>query len=82
MPQAATDLDIKIEREETAPKGSPISWDIFTVEKKKDEIVVEDKEETSKVTSYENAGSDNKAGGDASLCELNAFKSIFIVTLV
>ena len=73
VPQAPTDLDVKIEREETAPKGSPTSWDIFTVEKKKEEIVVEDKEKTSKATSQENAGSNEKAGGDASLCELNVF---------
>ena len=79
MPQAPTDLDVKIEREETAPKGSPTSWDIFTVEKKKEEIVVEDKEKTSKATSQENAassgnaGSNEKAGDDASLCELNVF---------
>ena len=77
LPQAPTDLDIKTERVETRPKGSPTSWDIFTVEKKKDALAVEDKQQTSKATSLENVGSAGKAGrdenaggGDASLCKL------------
>ena len=79
LPQASTDLDIKTERVERVPKGNPTSWDIFTVEKKKDEIVVEDKEKTTKATNQENAassgyaGSDEKAEGDAALCKLNVF---------
>ena len=73
LPQAPTDLEIKTERVETAPKGSPTSWDIFTVKKKIDENAVEDKEKTTKATSHENAGSDEKAGGDAALCKLNVF---------
>ena len=83
-PQAQTDLDVKIEkteRIETDRKESPTSWDIFTVEKKEDEIVTGDTEQReAELKSKQSVGGDSntrsleeKAVGDTALCEFVFF---------
>ena len=75
MPQAQTHLDIKAERIQSSPKQRPTSFDIFSVENKNDEVVVEDKEQTAETKDERvvggdvNAGDVEKAGGDAAICE-------------
>ena len=72
VPQAQTDLDIETERIQSSPKERPTSFDIFTVEKKKYDIGVGDKEQTDEriVVGDVNTGSvEEKAGGDAPICE-------------
>ena len=72
VPQAQTDLDIKAERIQSSPKERPTSYDIFTLEKRKDDIGVGDKEQTDEriVGGDVNSGSvEEKAGGDAAICE-------------
>ena len=75
VPRAQTDLDIKAELIQSPPKQRPTSFDIFTVENKKDEVVVEDKEQTAETKDERVVGGDvntgdvEKAGGDAAICE-------------
>ena len=72
VPQAQTDLDIKTERIQSSPKERPTSFDIFTVQKKKDDIGVGDKEQTDEriVGGDVNTGCvEEKAGGDVAICE-------------
>ena len=75
MPQAQTTLDIKAECIQSPPKQRPTSFDIFTVENKKDEFVVEDKVQTAETKDVRvvggsvNYGDVEKAGGDAAICE-------------
>ena len=71
-PQAQTDLDIKAEQIESTRKESSTSWDIFTVEEKKDEVEAVDTAEEN-VGDNVSTGGIEKAGGDAALCELVVF---------
>ena len=65
----------KAERIQSPPKQRPTSFDIFTVENKKDEVVVEDKEQTAETKDERVVGGDvntsdvEKAGGDVAICE-------------
>ena len=83
-PQAQTDLDIKAEQIESTRKESPTSWDIFTVEEKKQEEVAVDTAEKVESKSEEIVGGSvsigeiQKAGGDAALCELIFLFYLFI----
>ena len=85
VPQAQTDLNIKEEQIQSSPKERPTSIDIFTVEKKKDDLVVGDTKQTAEakderiVRGDVNTGSlEEKAGGDAAICEYLYY--LFIVS--
>ena len=75
VPQAQTDLEIEAERIQSSPKEKPISYDIFTVEKRKDAVVVGDAEQTAEAKDEQVGGGDvntggvEKAGGDAAMCK-------------
>ena len=75
MPQAQTDLEIEAERIQSPPKERATSYDIFTVEKRKDAVVVGDAEQTVEAKNEQvvggevNTGGVEKAGGDAAMCE-------------
>ena len=71
-PQAQTDLDIKAERIQSSPKERQTSYDIFTVEKRKGDIGLGDKEQTDERIvrgDVNTVGVEEKAGGDAAICE-------------
>ena len=75
MPQTQTDLEIEAERIQSPPKEIPNSYDIFTVEKRKDAVVLADSEQTAEAKDDQvvrgdvNTGGVEKAGGDAAICE-------------
>ena len=62
-PLAQTDLDIKAEQTESTRKESPTSWEIFTVEEKKDEKVAVVTAEKVEPKSEENVGDNVSTGG-------------------
>ena len=75
VPQAQTDLEIETERIQSSPKEKPTSYDIFTVEKRKDAVIVGDAEQTDEAKDEQvvrgdvNTGGVEKAGGDGALCK-------------
>ena len=75
LPQAQTSIDIKTKQVQSKPKESPDSWDIFTVEKKREEIIVDGEEIIGDEGKVEGdgdkiVGDGEKAGGDAAMCKL------------